>query len=346
MRWEQTPASVGEYFVRRRRTNALLLLVIVLCCCHRTAPAAAATATQGISDEESLASRPDPARPFVSVVMGGRNDDWGGNFTARLGRCLSAIAASATSRQLHMEVRAALLIFHDMICIALGIRIPFTIESSDGHAAPMHWKCRCHRRPELTGDPGGGIQVIIVDYNPPKGAAPISELGIPRMTPPSTTKVLVVSPKIHLELSQTVTWRDYGAHLFEYVAKNVGLRAARGAPTVPPHVISRVSAFDPASSTSRGATRPTSFRGLTNCCLAGEFVLFTNPDIILSPAFFTWLASGNISPSTFYTLPRTDLPTLPPEGLASGDQTDEWCKATGARHGRGLAPGDFLLAAR
>jgi hypothetical protein len=68
-----------------------------------------------------------------------------------------------------------------------------------------------------------------VDYNPPVGAAPISELGIPRMTPPSTTKVLVVSREIHFELSQTVTWKDYGAHLFEYVAKNVGLRAARGA---------------------------------------------------------------------------------------------------------------------
>lgn len=75
-------------------------------------------------------------------------------------------------------------------------------------------------------------------------------------------------------------------------------------------------------------------------------MLFTNPDIILSPALFSWLVSKSLSPSTFYTLPRSDLPALPPDGLAPGEQTDAWCRATGARHGTGLAPGDFLIAAR
>lgn len=72
-----------------------------------------------------------------------------------------------------------------------------------------------------------------MDYNPPDGAAPISDLGIPRIEPPSSARVLTVSREAHLELSQTATWRDYRAKLFEYVAKNVGLRAAKGAASCP-----------------------------------------------------------------------------------------------------------------
>lgn len=248
------------------------------------------------------------SRPYVSIIMGGRNDDWGGNFTARLHSSLSAIGVLSSIHNLHVEVGLSL-------------------ESARLHSA--------HDRRILT--ILQLMQVIVVDYNPPADAPPISALPIPEMVPPSEVRIVTVPAAKHASLSSSPQWQGYGAQLYEYVAKNVGLRAATGDAVCANQMLSLLGDLRKRNPWD-GLTRP--------LAVPGDFALFTNPDIILSPPLIGLLASQTLDARAFYTLPRTDLPSLPPQGLAAGAQVDAWCRASGAREGKELAPGDFLLASR
>jgi hypothetical protein len=79
------------------------------------------------------------------------------------------------------------------------------------------------------------MEVLVVDYNPPPNQPSLSTASLPlfphRDHPPwkyAEVRFVTVSNAIHQLINQQPMWSGYSAHLFEYVAKNAGLRWARG----------------------------------------------------------------------------------------------------------------------
>ena len=79
---------------------------------------------------------------------------------------------------------------------------------------------------------GLSTQVVVVDYNPPTFQPSLRRqfFALTRWPKPWRYAELVfvtVPPEVHAQVRQQPTWRGYSADLFEYVAKNAGLRATR-----------------------------------------------------------------------------------------------------------------------
>jgi hypothetical protein len=105
--------------------------------------------------------------PYLSLVVGGRNDDYGGNFLGRMHNFLHGVATLAE-----------------------------------------------------TGLP---IELVVVDWNPPPGELPLAEAVEWPSANGLTIRVLGVPPVVHARLPNADRMP-----IFEYVAKNVGVRRARG----------------------------------------------------------------------------------------------------------------------
>lgn len=78
------------------------------------------------------------------------------------------------------------------------------------------------------------LQVVVVDYNPPPDSPSLERqffaqaVGIPPQEWWYSTLTFVTVPSaVHSQIQSLPTWQRYRAHFLEYVAKNVGLRAAR-----------------------------------------------------------------------------------------------------------------------
>ena len=77
-------------------------------------------------------------------------------------------------------------------------------------------------------------QVIVVDYNPPHDTLSLRRqffrqaTGVQGSAWRHSDLIFVTVPHtVHVQVKKITVWRAYDAKLFEYVAKNAGLRAAR-----------------------------------------------------------------------------------------------------------------------
>ena len=160
--------------------------------------------------------------PYISVVMTGRNDDWGGNFTDRLKFSVKSLVKNVNILKL-------------------------------------------------------GMEIVIVDYNPPSIAAPLSIIvdDLTREVGACSFTVATVPPEVHAALTTREKWLSYDAQLLEYVGKNTGLRVA-----------------------------------------SGRFILVTNPDIVFGSELLSFLSTANLSKDAYYTLPRSNLDRPIPADIA------------------------------
>ena len=106
--------------------------------------------------------------PYLSFVVGGRNDDYGGNFLARMQNFVQGVAT-------------------------------------------------------LAADHGLPTELVVVDWNPPEGAAPLAEAIEWPQTERLRVQTVVVPNDVHRRLPNADRMP-----IFEYIAKNVGIRRATG----------------------------------------------------------------------------------------------------------------------
>lgn len=109
------------------------------------------------------------------------------------------------------------------------------------------------------------FELVLVDYNTVRG---VPTLGEAILWPFGCTEVAVRMASVPESVHQAIH-NPSNISFFEHIAKNVGIRAARG-----------------------------------------QFVLVTNPDILLSEELFTWLAEHSLRHDTFYRIDRHDLGPL------------------------------------
>lgn len=159
-----------------------------------------------------------PRRPYLSLVVVGRNDGYGGDFLGRLQTFVRSFMALAEERRLPSEI-------------------------------------------------------CVIEWNPPADRPPIGQListsGVRGRW--CSLNVISVPAETHA--------RIVGAGcqpLLEYSGKNIGIRRA-----------------------------------------AGDFVLATNPDVILSSELVRWLARRRLSQRRFYRIDRWDVRPPVPEGAVS-----------------------------
>lgn len=165
------------------------------------------------------------SEPYLSVVVAGRNDGYGGDFLGRTTLFLDSMAHAARSQHLPIEV-------------------------------------------------------VMVEWNPPPTTPPLAEALRPvrRSRARLPVRFVTVPPELHQA-------RD-GADLlpiFEFAAKNVGVRRAKG-----------------------------------------EYVLCSNPDVILSKPLARFIGRRSLEPRTFYRVDRYDV-THPPAG-SSVRATRSWAE--------------------
>lgn len=106
--------------------------------------------------------------PYLSVVVGGRNDDYGGNFLGRMQNFLAGIDELAGRHRLDTEL-------------------------------------------------------IVVDWNPPEDSAPLVDAVDWPATSRLRVRVVSVPADVHMQLPNSGSMP-----IFEYIAKNVGIRRATG----------------------------------------------------------------------------------------------------------------------
>ena len=76
-----------------------------------------------------------------------------------------------------------------------------------------------------------GLEIVVVDYNPPKFSTPLWAVVddiAGRAFRGCSVVVATVPAEVHAALRFRPKWSPYEAQLFEYVAKNTGLRLASG----------------------------------------------------------------------------------------------------------------------
>ena len=114
----------------------------------------------------------------------------------------------------------------------------------------------------FAGGTGPQLELVLVDYNTVQG---VPALGDAILWPFGCNEVAVrivsVPPAVHQAIHN-----PNNISFLEHIAKNVGIRAARG-----------------------------------------EFLLVTNPDILMSEEVFVWLAERQLQHDTFYRIDRHDL---------------------------------------
>jgi len=116
----------------------------------------------------------------------------------------------------------------------------------------LGWQVRNHGLP---------LELVIVEWNPPPDRPGLGQaVDWPEAIPPESVRIITVPNEIHLD-----TAGGDRMPMFEYFAKNVGLRRARG-----------------------------------------DFVLVTNPDVIMSDALVQVVAAGSLAEDAFYRIDRCD----------------------------------------
>ncbi len=173
------------------------------------------------SDGRALVSE-----PYLSVVVVGRNDGYGGDFLGRTTLFLDSVAHTARSQHLPVEV-------------------------------------------------------VMVEWNPPAYAPPLAEALRPlRSTRRSSDRLPVRFVTDPPELHQVRDGADL-LPIFEFAAKNVGIRRAKG-----------------------------------------EYLLCSNPDVILSKELARYIGRRSLQPRTFYRADRYDV--TPPPGRSRVRATRAW----------------------
>ena len=125
------------------------------------------------------------------------------------------------------------------------------------------------------------LELIIVEWNPPAGAKRLAEVvNCAAAGPECRVRFIEVPAAVHAKVPHA----DRIA-LFQFIAKNVGIRRA-----------------------------------------AGDYVLATNLDVLLSPALMAFLASDRLSPDCFYRVDRYDVEGRVPSDADIGAQLD-YCAA-------------------
>lgn len=117
----------------------------------------------------------------------------------------------------------------------------------------------------FAGGTGPNFELVLVDYNTVRGVPTLADA----MQWPFGCKEVAVRMASVPESVHQAIHNPSNISFFEHIAKNVGIRAARG-----------------------------------------QFVLVTNPDILLSEELFTWLAEHSLRHDTFYRIDRHDLGPL------------------------------------
>lgn len=122
-------------------------------------------------------------------------------------------------------------------------------------------------------------EIIVVEWNPDPNAAPLADRLTRAASPPTPLRIITVPHEVHASLPESTS-----RPMFEYWAKNVGLRRARG-----------------------------------------EFLLSTNPDIILGSQVHEYLSQRKLCKLNFYRADRLDLPASP-AAPNTPDELMRWCE--------------------
>lgn len=126
---------------------------------------------------------------------------------------------------------------------------------------------------------GTSAEIIIVEWNPDPNAAPLADRLSRASGATVPVRIITVPPMVHASLPGATS-----RPMFEYWAKNVGLRRARG-----------------------------------------EFLLSTNPDIILGSQVHEYLSQRKLCKLNFYRADRLDLPASP-AAPNTPDELMRWCE--------------------